>query len=72
MPPHRPRRTLAPRHVFLGRLYRSFGWSSLVIAVSLFIGMAGYHWLAGFGWVDAFLRRFGVGWPGDSLFERLG
>jgi hypothetical protein len=52
----RPRRALAPRHVFLGRLYRSFAWSALTIAVSLAIGMAGYHWLAGFGWIDAFLN----------------
>ena len=27
-----------------------------VIAFSLFIGMAGYHWLAPMGWIDAFLN----------------
>ena len=25
-----------------------------LLVVSLIVGMAGYHWFAGFGWVDAF------------------
>ena len=27
-----------------------------LLAVSLVIGMAGYHWLAPMGWIDAFLN----------------
>jgi hypothetical protein len=27
-----------------------------ILAVSLLIGMAGYHWLAPMGWIDAFLN----------------
>jgi hypothetical protein len=27
-----------------------------IVAAALFIGAAGYHWLEGFGWVDAILN----------------
>jgi hypothetical protein len=47
---------LAPRAVFLGRLLRSFGFTLALIAVSLGIGVAGYHWIAGFSWIDAILN----------------
>ena len=32
------------------------GFAALVIGVSLAIGTAGYHWLAEFPWLDAFLN----------------
>ena len=32
------------------------GMAVLLIAVVLFVGIAGYHWLAGFGWVDSMLE----------------
>ena len=54
-----PRRThtpLAPRPVFLGRLLRSTGLSMALIGVSLALGVAGYHWVAGFTWIDALLN----------------
>ena len=39
--------------------YRRFAWALLVasgvIGVSLFAGMLGYHFIAGFGWVDSLL-----------------
>ncbi len=35
-------------------------WHALVcfgvVAAALFIGVAGYHWIEGFGWVDAILN----------------
>jgi hypothetical protein len=61
---------LAPRHVFIGRLLQSIGLAIGLIAFSLAIGLAGYHWLAGFGWVDSLLNASmilgGMG-PVDSL-----
>jgi hypothetical protein len=49
---------LAPRSVFLGRLFRSLAMSLLLIFVSLSIGIRGYHWIAGLSWVDSFLYAF--------------
>jgi hypothetical protein len=50
---HQP---LVPTRVFLRRL----AWSGLAflafIALSLGIGTAGYHWMAGLPWVDALLN----------------
>lgn len=47
---------LAPRHVFFRRLARNVVMALSVVAVSLAIGMAGYHAIAGLAWVDAFLN----------------
>ena len=47
---------LATRSVFLGRLAQSIALSTAVIGVSLAIGVFGYHWIAGLGWVEAFLN----------------
>jgi hypothetical protein len=47
---------LAPRAVFFSRLLRSFARSIALIGVSLAAGVGGYHWIAGFSWVDAFLN----------------
>lgn len=44
-----------PRRAFLVRLLRQIGYAAVLVAGSLVIGMAGYHWIAGFAWVDAFL-----------------
>lgn len=30
--------------------------AALLILVSLLIGIAGYHWIAGFGWLDSLLE----------------
>jgi hypothetical protein len=48
---HQP---LLSRAAFARRLARSFGAASLLIGVSLLAGMAGYHWLEGMVWIDAF------------------
>jgi hypothetical protein len=47
---------LLPRHQFVGRLAKhALGGVALLVA-SLFVGMAGYHWLEGLPWIDAFLN----------------
>ena len=47
---------LLSRHLFAWRVVRYAGASGLLLAVSLAIGVAGYHWIAGFGLVDAILN----------------
>ena len=47
---------LAPLPVFIKRLAASLGMALLLIAFVLLLGMAGYHWLAGFDWVDSLLE----------------
>lgn len=46
---------LASRSVFVGRFRRALALWAAVVAIALAIGMAGYHWIAGEPWVDAFL-----------------
>ncbi len=46
---------LAPMPVFLRRVAVSFGIACGLIFLALMIGIFGYHWLAGLGWVDALL-----------------
>ena len=44
---------LATPEVFRSRLLASGGVTAALLAVSLFLGMAGYHWLVGIShWVD--------------------
>lgn len=45
-----------PRSQFLARLARSGIIALGLIAVSLAVGMLGYHTLEGLGWLDAFLN----------------
>lgn len=47
---------LAPLPVFLRRLVKSAGLAGALIGASLAIGVAGYHWIAGFAWIDALLN----------------
>lgn len=47
---------LAPFSVFARRMISAVAVGCGVIAVVLFAGMAGYHWLAGFDWVDSLLE----------------
>jgi len=47
---------LAPVSVFVRRMVASAVMAGILIAVALFIGIAGYHWTAGFGWVDSLLN----------------
>jgi hypothetical protein len=48
---HQP---LLPRREFLGRLARNFAVASLLIGLSLGVGMVGYHYYEGLAWIDAF------------------
>lgn len=47
---------LAPRSVFLKRVFTSILGGLTLIAFALTIGIAGYHWIAGFGWLDSLLE----------------
>ena len=47
---------IAPVSVFMRRMAVYLGIVVLLVLGVLFIGMAGYHWLAGLGWVDALLN----------------
>jgi hypothetical protein len=47
---------LAPVSVFARRIVFAVLIACGVIAVVLFVGIAGYHWLGGFGWVDSLLE----------------
>ncbi|MFZ2312546.1 MAG: hypothetical protein WAV82_07995 [Methylobacter sp.] len=47
---------LAPISVFVRRMAVSVVMAGILIAVALFIGVIGYHWIAGFDWVDSLLE----------------
>lgn len=47
---------LLPRRAFFGRLMRCSATGAALVAISLFIGMLGYHVLEGFSWLDAFVN----------------
>jgi hypothetical protein len=47
---------LAPIPVFVKRMAASVAMAFLLIGVALTIGIAGYHVIAGFNWVDSFLE----------------
>ncbi|MGA7179514.1 MAG: hypothetical protein WBX11_08030 [Thiobacillaceae bacterium] len=61
---------LAPPRVFIIRLIHSIGLAAVLIGISLTIGVAGYHWIARLGWIDALLNASmilgGMG-PVDAL-----
>lgn len=44
---------LLPRRKFYHRLLTNGLWSALILGISLFIGMAGYHWFGHLSWIDA-------------------
>jgi hypothetical protein len=60
---------LPPRGQFLARVARSGLAAFAAIVVSLFAGMAGYHWTEGMPWIDAFVNAAmilsGMGPVGD-------
>lgn len=47
--------SLAPRSVFLTRVFYSFLMSLLVVTLSLGLGTWGYHAFGGLEWIDALL-----------------
>lgn len=60
---------LAPLRVFIKRWVMYLGVSGLLVLFALGVGVAGYHWLAGFNWVDSLLNASmilgGMGPVGD-------
>ena len=72
---------LLSRRAFIGRLALSMLWALGLVAVSLAIGMIGYHALESLDWLDAFLNAAmllgGMGpldapkTPGGKLFAGL-
>ena len=48
--------TLLPRSQFIARLAQSGGLALVLVVVSLFAGMLGYHTLELLSWTDAFLN----------------
>jgi hypothetical protein len=55
---------------FVRRVFNHFGFATLSAAIALFVGMSGYHCLAGLNWVDSLLNASmilgGMG-PVDAL-----
>jgi hypothetical protein len=47
---------LAPLSVFIRRMVNSVATAGLLILAALSIGISGYHWIAGFNWVDSLLE----------------
>lgn len=52
----RRRQKLAPFSVFAQRVAAAIALACGVVAVVLFIGVAGYHWLSGLDWIDSLLE----------------
>lgn len=48
--------TLASRSLFISRLVSAFIIALIIIAIAVFVGMVGYHYFEGMGWVDAFVN----------------
>ena len=47
------REPLLPLRLFYGRMFRSALIAGALVAASLAIGVAGYHWIGRLAWVDA-------------------
>lgn len=47
---------LLPRAEFILRMLNHLWAAIAIVALALFIGIAGYHYLEGLGWVDAILN----------------
>jgi len=60
---------LLPRRHFINRLAVHASIGGVLIVVSDMLGMAGYHYFAGFSWIDSFLNASmllgGMGPVGD-------
>ncbi len=52
----RKHENLAPLSVFVRRMANSVVMAGLLVAGALSIGVSGYHWMAGLGWVDSLLE----------------
>jgi hypothetical protein len=52
----RKHQKVVPVSVFAKRVLVYIAFAILLILVALAIGIAGYHWVAGFSWIDSFLN----------------
>lgn len=52
----RKHQRIVPVHVFVRRVIVYIGMAIALILVALFIGVAGYHWIAGLDWIDSLLN----------------
>lgn len=52
---HREQRPISTRH-FLRRMLRCTVIAGGIVATALMVGIVGYHWIGGLGWVDSFLN----------------
>ena len=52
---HRAPHRLAPRHI-VHSMALNGAWAALLVAISDAVGILGYHWFAGFTWIDSFLN----------------
>jgi hypothetical protein len=52
----RKHQKIAPASVFMRRMVVHILMAGFLSAVVLFIGVAGYHWIAGLGWADSLLE----------------
>ena len=52
----RKHQKIAPASVFMRRMAIHILMAGLLSAVVLFMGIAGYHWIAGLGWADSLLE----------------
>ena len=47
---------LLPRKQYYDRLFRNILWGAAIVLFSLFIGMAGYHFIEHLSWLDSLLN----------------
>ena len=47
---------LAPVTTYYNRLFRNFLWGGVIVAVSLLIGILGYHFTEDLSWIDSLLN----------------
>jgi hypothetical protein len=50
------RQPLLPRRAFIARVAKHAVGGVFLVGGTLWVGMAGYHWLEGLGWLDAYLN----------------
>lgn len=50
------RQPLLSRRAFAGRMVKHLLFSAAIVSLALLIGILGYHFIAGFGWVDSLLN----------------
>lgn len=47
---------LAPKNEYYNRIVRNIFWGGLIVAISLLIGILGYHFTENLGWLDSLVN----------------